>query len=206
MYYYLLDGDLASNALSWQWVAGTNSHQPYLANQANIDFHCNTHQPGSYLDVEKEALLTMPIPEQLTNVTVPDWKTPLPTPSPIALDSDKPTLIYNWYNLDQRWLPQWKANRVLLLEPSVFERHPICKRSLDWMLEWAGKIAGMQVFVGEWAALTKELRGSEVHFKEHPLNRHYAGVEHPREWMFSVQGDFSSFSAFWKQCRKELPR
>ena len=25
MYFYLLDGDLASNTLSWQWVAGSNS-------------------------------------------------------------------------------------------------------------------------------------------------------------------------------------
>ena len=27
---HLLDGDLASNHLSWQWVAGTGSHKPYL--------------------------------------------------------------------------------------------------------------------------------------------------------------------------------
>mgnify|MGYP006195700273 CR=1 FL=1 len=37
MYYHLLDGDLASNALSWQWVAGTFSHKKYIANQQNIN-------------------------------------------------------------------------------------------------------------------------------------------------------------------------
>ena len=31
MYYYLLDADWASNALSWQWVAGTNSNKKYFA-------------------------------------------------------------------------------------------------------------------------------------------------------------------------------
>ncbi|MDE2565503.1 MAG: deoxyribodipyrimidine photolyase, partial [Burkholderiales bacterium] len=30
LYGHLLDGDLASNHLSWQWVAGTGSHRPYL--------------------------------------------------------------------------------------------------------------------------------------------------------------------------------
>jgi deoxyribodipyrimidine photo-lyase len=33
---HLLDGDLASNHLSWQWVAGTFSHKPYLFNADNV--------------------------------------------------------------------------------------------------------------------------------------------------------------------------
>ena len=35
-YRHLLDGDPASNALSWQWVASTFSHRPYLFNKENI--------------------------------------------------------------------------------------------------------------------------------------------------------------------------
>jgi deoxyribodipyrimidine photo-lyase len=34
---HLLDGDLASNHLSWQWVAGTFSSKPYLFNAENVD-------------------------------------------------------------------------------------------------------------------------------------------------------------------------
>jgi deoxyribodipyrimidine photo-lyase len=33
---HLLDGDIASNALSWQWVASTFSSKPYYMNQENI--------------------------------------------------------------------------------------------------------------------------------------------------------------------------
>ena len=33
---HLLDGDLASNHLSWQWVAGTGSAKPYLFNADNV--------------------------------------------------------------------------------------------------------------------------------------------------------------------------
>ena len=36
MYSHLLDGDVASNDLSWQWVAGTASSKPYLFNAANV--------------------------------------------------------------------------------------------------------------------------------------------------------------------------
>ncbi|MFN3705314.1 MAG: FAD-binding domain-containing protein [Thermoflexales bacterium] len=34
---HLLDGDPASNRLSWQWVAGTFSHKPYYFNRANVE-------------------------------------------------------------------------------------------------------------------------------------------------------------------------
>ena len=41
MYYHLLDGDWASNALSWQWVAGSNANKKYYANQDNINKYFN---------------------------------------------------------------------------------------------------------------------------------------------------------------------
>jgi deoxyribodipyrimidine photo-lyase len=36
LYAHLLDGDLASNHLSWQWVAATFSSKPYLFNASNV--------------------------------------------------------------------------------------------------------------------------------------------------------------------------
>ena len=34
--HHLLDGDPASNNLSWQWVASTFSHKPYIFNLENV--------------------------------------------------------------------------------------------------------------------------------------------------------------------------
>lgn len=55
---HLLDGDLASNHLSWQWVAGTGSHQPYLFDAANVRRFAppDWHVDGSVLDVSYETL------------------------------------------------------------------------------------------------------------------------------------------------------
>lgn len=39
---HLLDGDVASNNLSWQWVASTFSHKPYIFNLENVDKYFNT--------------------------------------------------------------------------------------------------------------------------------------------------------------------
>jgi deoxyribodipyrimidine photo-lyase len=39
---HLLDGDLASNNFSWQWVASTFSHKPYIFNLENVQKYFGT--------------------------------------------------------------------------------------------------------------------------------------------------------------------
>jgi deoxyribodipyrimidine photo-lyase len=58
LYGHLLDGDLASNHLSWQWVAGTGSHKPYLFNADNVARYApkSWHSPGSVIDTSYETL------------------------------------------------------------------------------------------------------------------------------------------------------
>jgi deoxyribodipyrimidine photo-lyase len=55
---HLLDGDLASNHLSWQWVAGTGSHKPYLFNADNVARYAppSWHSPGSIIDTSYEEM------------------------------------------------------------------------------------------------------------------------------------------------------
>ncbi len=58
LYGHLLDGDLASNHLSWQWVAGTASRKPYLFNAENVARFAPAawHSPGSVIDVPYDVL------------------------------------------------------------------------------------------------------------------------------------------------------
>ncbi len=54
---HLLDGDPASNHLSWQWVAGTFSAKPYLFNRENLETftsgsHCRECPAFGHCDVE----------------------------------------------------------------------------------------------------------------------------------------------------------
>ncbi len=58
LYGHLLDGDLASNHLSWQWVAGTGSSKPYLFNAKNVARYAPAawHSAGSVIDRSYEAL------------------------------------------------------------------------------------------------------------------------------------------------------
>ena len=55
---HLLDGDVASNHLSWQWVAGTGSVKPYLFNAENVAKYAppRWHSPGTVIDTSYETL------------------------------------------------------------------------------------------------------------------------------------------------------
>lgn len=204
MYYHLLDADWASNALSWQWVAGANSQKKYYANQANINKYCATQQKETYLDKSYGALADMDIPTSLLDTVDLSLHTYLPEKQEISVDQSLPTYVYNFYNLDPVWKKHKKANRILLLEPSHFKQYPVSKKSIDFVLKLAGNIDQIQVYVGEYKELKEDYNLKRLYFKEHPLNRHYQGVAEERDWMFSVKGYYPSFFKFWKECKKEL--
>lgn len=58
---HLLDGDVVSNHLSWQWVAGTGSSKPYVFNADNVAQYApaHWHSPGTVIDTSYEAMDAM---------------------------------------------------------------------------------------------------------------------------------------------------
>lgn len=203
MYYHLLDGDWASNALSWQWVAGSNSNKKYVANQDNINKYCNTNQFNTFLDVPYEAFTNFKTPEVLKSTKQLSLKTSLPESDVNKLREDKPTYIFTYYNLDPKWSPD-DANKILLLEPSHFKQYPVGETPLNFALALSKNIEGLQIFTGEFSELEKEYPNTIFHYKEHPTNTHFTGQEYDRDWMFDVKGYYRSFFAFWKKCKKEI--
>ena len=134
MYYHLLDGDLASNTCSWQWVAGTFSSKKYYCNQENIDRYTRSSQVATFLDTTIETLRSAPIPDSLKSTVELNLKTVLPGISKPNIDANKPTLIYNSYNLDPLWRKNEDVNRILLLEPSHFQKFPVNEKVLEFII------------------------------------------------------------------------
>jgi deoxyribodipyrimidine photo-lyase len=204
MYYHLLDADWASNALSWQWVAGTNSNNKYFVNQENINKYFYSEQKDSFLDVDYSAFPLPKIPEILQELITPDLATKLPEKQSLSIEPHVPTLLYNFYNLDPLWKKDDKVNRILLLEPSHFAKYPVSQKTIEFVLALSKNIENVQVYVGAFGDLMKEYQLQNIVFKEHPTNNHYSGTAESRDWMFEVRGYYASFFKFWKNCKKEL--
>ncbi|MDG1333038.1 MAG: FAD-binding domain-containing protein [Crocinitomicaceae bacterium] len=204
MYANLLDGDLASNQLSWQWVAGAFSNKKYYANQENINEYFRDSQQNTFLDVDYEQFEQLAVPELLEKTIPFELKTNLPKVENLQLDPTKKTLIYNYYNLDPDWYADQDVQRVLLLEPSVFEKYPVADHCIKFMLDLARNIPNVLIFVEHFDVFVKQIDPKLIVFKEHPLNAHYQGQQEDRDWMSSITGYFPSFFGFWKKCKKEL--
>lgn len=204
MYYHLLDGDLASNMLSWQWVAGSFSSKKYYANQDNINKYAGTQQHGSYLDCGYEAFPFAEIPVDLKPTEDIHLTTPLPEKKTPVIDPSLPTLIYNSYNLDPNWHNEINANRILLLEPDHFEKFPISEKVIHFILNVAkDNILDIQVFTGAFKELETLAGNNKIIFKEHPIANHYKGIQEERAWLFpAVNQYFGSFFSYWKKCER----
>ena len=205
MYYHLLDADWASNGLSWQWVAGTNSNKQYIANQENINKYCKTTDQGTFLDLPYEVLGEMKQPGILKPTEDLKLVTPLPDNKPIEIDLELPTAIYTFYNLDPKWRKDTTMNRVLVLEPSFFNKYPSSEKMMKFILELTKNIENCKVFVGEFDEFVSNYKTPQIYFKEHPTNNHFNGIEDSRDWIApEVQGDFRSFFGYWKKVKKSL--
>jgi deoxyribodipyrimidine photo-lyase len=208
MYYHLLDGDLASNTCSWQWVAGAFSSKKYYCNQENINRYTHSHQQNTFLDTPTENLPQAPIPSVLKSTLDLNLKTQLPSVDKPTIDIAKPTLIYNSYNLDPLWRKDEDVNRILLLEPSHFQQFPVSEKMIAFILALSQNIPTCQVMVGEVFELKElynlsPLAETGLISKEHPAFNHYPGLKDERDWIYPhVTGYFPSFFSFWKKCLK----
>ncbi len=203
MYYHLLDGDWASNACSWQWVAGANSSKKYYANQENINKYSYTNQVNTYLDTSYEMLETMEVPDSLVDTEKIEFRTVLPENSTIQIDSALPTFIYNYYNLDPLWHKDEEGNRVLLIEPEFFATYPVSKNCIDFMLALSKNITGIKVYVGSFNSFKELNQPGNIFYKEHPFNQHYQGIKEERDWISDkVVGYHPSFFSYWKKIER----
>jgi deoxyribodipyrimidine photo-lyase len=211
LYYHLLDGDIASNNCSWQWVAGAFASKKYYCNQENINKYTHRNQQHTFLDKPCEEITAMAIPDALKVTSTLQLQTELPVTVLPVIDTTIPTLIYNAYNLDPLWRKDEKANRVLLLEPSHFNKYPVSEKVIEFIINLAKNIAALQVYCGEVSILQSlykesKLAANEAFIaKEHPAFNYYPGIIDSRDWMYgAVTGYYPSFFSYWKKCERYL--
>ena len=204
MYYHLLDGDPASNMLSWQWIAGTSVSKRYTTSQSLINYWSGSNQKDTFLDFDRDNFFDQPVPEVLKHLTKFDKATTLPGSDLIDCSQHQSIFVYHPWHLAPSWRTEEEGLRILLLKPSVFEKFPVSPRVLDFIITSAQKyIPQIQIFVGEEQELIDLFPHEFIRTVEHPTITTVPTDE--REWLFpQVNGYYKSFFAFWKECEKYL--
>jgi len=227
LYAHLLDGDLASNHLSWQWVAGTGSRKPYLFNAENLARYAPAawHSPGSVIDTSYEALDQLArqwpsrLPEAAREPVHPTGNEPaLHTAPPNALGTTAPDphavagrdvwLVHPW-SLGE--LPAGLPADTLVLGVFVADFHrawPWSERRWRFVVERMAQIAPVR-WHGDAAAIGAALK--------HARRVRCVAEPHLAPWLAaradcvsapslfpSVDRRCESFSQWWNQATRGL--
>ena len=207
LYYHLLDGDLASNTLSWQWIVGSFSHKKYYANQENLNKYSDQKESQTWLDVPYEAFENMVIPDTLTERTTLKLENQFPaTTAEPVIQTDKTVLLYSIWNLDPNWRQTEDAVRILWIKPSMHAEMALSPKRWQFITHWAEQIEGLKIFVGSKAELFPNGTGTlKIIAREYPETIDWPGKKDDREWVYPhTKGYFKNFFSFWKEAQKEI--
>jgi deoxyribodipyrimidine photo-lyase len=158
---HLLDGDPASNHLSWQWVAGTFSAKPYLFNRENLEtftngLHCLPCglRGNCPLDDSYEALAA-----RCFAADEPPPREPLRIrPQPTAVGAGRAAALSRplvWLTLDSAAatspavLAYPQAPRLFVIDPEwIADERPALNRLL-FLVDCLADVPGIEVLLGD---------------------------------------------------------
>lgn len=212
---HLLDGDLASNSLSWQWVAGTFSSRPYLFNNDNVARYApSLAKRGTMIDHGYDYL------EQLARRS----ESRGPEPDAPARGVPVPALLIEPPVVSDA-LPPLAHQRVALVHPWMLGPRPECDVSIGvihvpyhrrfaWSARrWSFVLALLRpltdrLWVGDLSALAPKLAGAREVVTQQTLAPGYREalaqlstqvIPAPRHFPDPPRL-MRSFSQFWTSC------
>lgn len=166
---HLVDGDPASNHLSWQWVAGTFSAKPYLARRRTIEgctdgIHCRgcALAEACPFDGDDEALAAASFRGPASR---PSLRVPPAAPWQAATEGPPPTRPLVWLTLDgastanPALARHPAAPRVHVVDPGWLEAERPSLKRLVFLFECLADVPGVLVEVGAPAEVLPALAG-----------------------------------------------
>ncbi len=217
MYSHLLDGDLASNTLSWQWVAGTWTGKPYLFNAENVERYApGVDCTGSVIDTTYEMLDAIARSDKVPVSPKPLFVDPVVEPTCFSA----PPLQYSKTVHDAALEPVWLMHPWSLHLPD--ERVAMGVINTDFhalypwsFMRWQFVMAAMNsrcthVVVGTTDELTTALAGQNLQASDtlnpfySALIRHVAANAQPAPRAFGNPTMLKrSFTSFWNAVNRE---
>ena len=223
MYAHLLDGDLASNTLSWQWVAGTWTGKPYLFNADNVArFAPGVDCSGTIIDQSYEALAELassslsvascsPTPNSSPEPCLePEvFSTPMPSDrlrrASVFTPSNSSAFLMHPWSL----YPPQSRNAIGIINTDFHALHPWSAKRWSFVIE-AMHASCAEIIVGNGAELQRALHGVSLQAvqTQHPGYRELIAALVPLAPLppraFANPNMLKrSFTSFWNHIKRE---
>lgn len=215
MYGYLLDGDLPSNHLSWQWIASTFSRRPYLFNADNVQrFASHLSSRGTGIDRGYEELGQIAAGNRRLEPEAGPRGQPLVAPELLSLPpgiapSASPPALAGDQSV--AWVHPWSlgcrphADHVIgVIHAPFHARFPWSARRWHFVISAMRAICD-EIWIGDLGALARS-QGTQVSVVQMTLNPGYreaigglTGGVWPEPRLTPDPEDLKpSFSRFWE--------
>jgi deoxyribodipyrimidine photo-lyase len=220
MYAHLLDGDIASNTLSWQWVAGTWTGKPYLFNAENVERYApGVNCRGSAIDTTYETLdeiarsnepvleLTKPKPAALIEPKLFDAP-----PDQIVTQEVHTKISETRSFLMQPWSLHCPddASAIGVINLDFHREYPWSEKRWQFVIQSMARRCS-RILCGTTDELVLQLEGKTLHATQ-TLNPHYRDLiarvaplaEEPPRTFANPKTLKRSFTSFWNHVSREV--
>jgi deoxyribodipyrimidine photo-lyase len=223
MYAHLLDGDLASNTLSWQWVAGTWTGKPYLFNAENVARYApGVDCSGTVIDQSYEALAEIASGNRLpwasaalTNHSLDRTPVPEVLGVPMADERVRPAASASPSSASAFLMHPWSLDApescdvIGIINTDFHRLHPWSKMRWNFVID-AMHSSCAEIIVGSGLELKRALHGMSPRAVQtmNPLYRdlitELAPLAPPPPRSFANPSMLKrSFTSFWNHIKRE---
>ncbi len=192
-YFHFLDGELASNHLSWQRVQSTFSHKPYIMNEENLQKYWGISDAlyrGSYEDIAEKLFDSSRVPlfahaKDYSSQLQGDYSM-IPSMNPSK---------YSWYTVLTPWdLHPSKINdptkTVCVLDSNFLDTHPWSKNRVAFVQAYTD-LYGIECVYGSVQKIVEQSTNLTVYETPNPsykeaykyIKKHNNGRVHPYDWI-----------------------
>jgi deoxyribodipyrimidine photo-lyase len=221
MYAHLLDGDMASNTLSWQWVAGTWTGKAYLFNAENVERYApGVNCRGSVIDTSYEELDEIARSDDPLSGQMNPGSTALIEPRKFGEPPSRQNLSADKKSTDTRFflMHPWSLHcpddctAIGVINLDFHREYPWSERRWQFVVESMISRCS-HILCGTTETLAAQLNGYQLQATQ-TLNPHYSNliarvapfaVAQPRAFT-NPKTLKRSFSSFWAHVsREEFP-
>ncbi len=211
----LLDGDKASNHLSWQWVASSFSSKPYFFNKENLARHtgekyCASCTVNCPFDANHEALSlrlfadTAPTKAKEHRVAMPE-KAPLSSHRAVAIFVHD-EMLSSAHPLLHKPMP-----KIFVFDEFLYGKWPL--KRLQFLADCLNELQDVEVWIGDTRAVLSE-RGVGQVITQNTPNKQLKALLEPFNPIWQQEIKFTNvdisdkrlkrFSRYWEVVKVEL--
>ena len=212
---HLLDGDKASNHLSWQWIASTFSSKPYFFNKENLarytgDKYCATCKVNCPFDASYEKLS-----ESLFDINniepAKKYKISMPQKEAISSHQARAILVHDEMLSAANPLMHKPFPKIFVFDDFLHNKWPL--KRLQFMADCLSELQDVEVWIGDSRAILKD-RGVGQVITQNTPNLQLKALLEPFNAIYEDELPFSKtevsekrlkrFSRYWEKVGVEM--